>query len=305
MTTNDHLYPDFIIVGGMKCATSTLHDQLAAQPGIFMTTPKEPNYFSNDEIFANGHDWYSSLFKNAAIGDLKGESSTHYTKFPTYPQTISRMLSHSLGAAKFIYVIRDPIDRLISQYIHEWSEGTISCDINEAIEKHSQLIDYSLYAYQLEHYLQSFSPEQMLVVFFEKLTKSPQEELERVCRFLEYKQFPKWDFEMAQKNVSSQRIRKFPLYNLLIKSSLMEALRRTLIPRQLRERVKQKLTMQHRPKLTLASREKLTQVFNHDLEALGQILGLNLNYSNYKSVAMSNLETEHSTSSQTVITQQA
>ena len=55
-------FPHFIIIGGMKCATSTLHDQLAAQPGFFMTEPKEPNFFSNDEIYERGLDWYTDLF---------------------------------------------------------------------------------------------------------------------------------------------------------------------------------------------------------------------------------------------------
>lgn len=60
--------PDFIIIGAMKCATSTLHDQLARQPGLFMSTPKEPNFFSDDEQWGRGLDWYGSLFE-AVPGD--------------------------------------------------------------------------------------------------------------------------------------------------------------------------------------------------------------------------------------------
>ena len=55
--------PDFLIVGAMKCATSTLHDQLSLQPGIFMTELKEPNFFSNDEQYCKGLDWYLSHFR--------------------------------------------------------------------------------------------------------------------------------------------------------------------------------------------------------------------------------------------------
>jgi hypothetical protein len=54
--------PDFIIMGAMKSATSTLHTQLAMQPGIFMSTPKEPNYFSDDAEFSRGEQWYADLF---------------------------------------------------------------------------------------------------------------------------------------------------------------------------------------------------------------------------------------------------
>jgi hypothetical protein len=49
----------------MKCATSTLHEQLARQRGVFMSTPKEPNFFSDDEVFAQGKTRYQSLFAGA------------------------------------------------------------------------------------------------------------------------------------------------------------------------------------------------------------------------------------------------
>ncbi len=77
--------PDFIIIGAMKSATTTLHGLLASQPGVFMSTPKEPCFFSDDEVWARGVGWYASLFEAAPAGALLGESSTHYTKLPTYP----------------------------------------------------------------------------------------------------------------------------------------------------------------------------------------------------------------------------
>ncbi len=57
--------PDFLIVGAMKCGTSTLAAQLGAQPGLFMTTPKEPNFFSDDDVYARGMAWYRALFDAA------------------------------------------------------------------------------------------------------------------------------------------------------------------------------------------------------------------------------------------------
>jgi len=144
--------PDFIIIGAMKCATSSLHDQLAATPGFFMTRLKEPNFFSNDEQFARGGDWYLSLFKHAAPGDLCGESSTHYTKLPTYPKTVERLYER-LPDAKLIYVMRHPVNRLISQYTHEWTEREIDVPIDEAIERYPRLTDYSRYTMQLESFI--------------------------------------------------------------------------------------------------------------------------------------------------------
>src|SRR5690349_17383952 len=114
--------PDFVIIGAMKCATTTLHEQLARQPGIFMSRPKEPNFFSDDEVYARGLDWYRSLFDGAGDSALCGESSTHYTKLPSYPETVGRM-ARALPRPRLIYVMGHPVDRLISHFVHEVTNG--------------------------------------------------------------------------------------------------------------------------------------------------------------------------------------
>ena len=147
--------PDFIVIGAMKSATTTLHEQLARQPGIFMSRPKEPNFFSDDAIHARGWSWYSSLFRPASAADLRGESSTHYSKLPTYPRTVER-LARDLPRLKLVYVMRHPIDRLVSQYVHEVTAGRIAMDLREALVRHPELIDYSRYSMQLQPFLDAY-----------------------------------------------------------------------------------------------------------------------------------------------------
>ena len=84
-------YPNFFVIGAMKCATSSLHKQLALQSGIFMTDLKEPNILSDDAKYKRGLEWYRSLFTPEETDFLYGESSTHYTKLPTYPKTVERI----------------------------------------------------------------------------------------------------------------------------------------------------------------------------------------------------------------------
>ncbi len=279
--------PDFLIVGAMKCATSTLHDQLALQADIHMSEPKEPNFFSDDDQYAKGLAWYSSLFDPTATWN--GESSTHYTKMPTYPETLKRMQSAGIKDQKLIYMVRHPIDRLVSHYIHEWSQGIYHCDINTAVTRYPELIAYSSYAMQLEHILSMFPAENILLVFFEHLKDHPQEELESVAAHIGYTKSVQWDFEKKASNVSAQRIRKFPLYHLLIESRLMQALRRTLIPQGLRDKVKNKLTMKERPQLNEDSIKLLEAKFDEDLRKLGAMVNLDLGIANYKSVASTTL----------------
>jgi hypothetical protein len=102
-------YPDFFILGAMKCGTTTLAAQLGRQDGVFMCEPKEPFYFSDDDVYARGPEWYHSLFRAAAPGDLIGEASTRYTmragaplrRRPQGDRRGSRQPRRALGAAPY------------------------------------------------------------------------------------------------------------------------------------------------------------------------------------------------------------
>ncbi|MEM8561229.1 MAG: sulfotransferase [Pseudomonadota bacterium] len=259
--------PDFLIIGGMKCGTSTLAAQLAAQPGVFMTTPKEPNFFSDDEVYAQGLPWYETLFSTADPHELKGEASTHYTKLPTYPLCLER-LKATLEQPKFVYMIRNPIERTISHYIHEWTMGVMSEDLNAAFEHHPELIAYSRYAYQIAPYLDAYGSERILLTSLERLKATPEAELSRICTFIGLEQTSSWQVDRAQENASAERIRRFPLYKLMVESSIATALRRTLVPKSLRELIKQRFQMRHRPQLHEALLEKLQAIFAEDYKHL-------------------------------------
>ena len=116
--------PDFIIIGAMKSATSTLHNQLGAQSSIFMSSPKEPNFFSDDDIYNQGLSWYSGLFSDANGSDICGESSTHYTKLPDYP--IGRHVAKgSKGFGLYVQFIHQPFAiRLIKSTTTALSSNT-------------------------------------------------------------------------------------------------------------------------------------------------------------------------------------
>ena len=74
--------PNFIIVGAMKAATTSLASYLGSHPQIFMCEPKEPSFFSRDDPGIKEFEAYESLFADAQ-GIAIGEASTDYTKAPT------------------------------------------------------------------------------------------------------------------------------------------------------------------------------------------------------------------------------
>lgn len=263
--------PDFAVIGAMKCATTTLAVQLAAQPQIFISDPKEPNYFSNDEIFARGPAWYESLFA-AAGAALVGEASTHYTKLPTYPKTLERFRA-ALPGAKLIYVMRHPIDRAVSQYVHEWSQRLLSGPIDDELAANPWIVDYGRYAMQISPWLDAYGPGHILPVFNERLRAKPQEELERVCAFLGYAGKPVWT-EAGDQNVSELRLRKSPLRDAVLNAPGLRQFRRTVVPKGLRERAKGLWRMKERPELSPAVRAMLETLYDDDLRQLSAMFGL-------------------------------
>ncbi len=255
--------PDFLIIGAMKCGTSTLYAQLASQAGVFMTTPKEPNFFSDDDVFARGPDWYRELFKDAANGDLKGEASTHYTKLPTYPQTVSRM-KNLLAAPKLIYMIRNPVERAVSHYIHERSEGRMENDPVAAFWRHEELVDYGRYAMQIAPFIDAFGTGQIFLTSLEQLKTAPGAELARITGFLGLATAPIWRPELATQNVSAERVRRLPLHRILVDNPVASALRRALVPKAIRTRIRNARSIGTRPELPDDLRARLQDIYAKD-----------------------------------------
>jgi hypothetical protein len=271
---------DFLIIGAMKCATSSLADQLNGQPGIFVTDPKEPCFFSDDPVYARGPGWYSGLFERAATGDLKGDASTHYTKLPTYPHTVARIQEHAPDA-RLVYVMRHPLDRLESHYIHAWTMNEVRAPIDEAVDGELGLVEYGCYAMQLRPFLEAFGRERVLPVFYDRLTSTPEEELRRVCAFLGYRGTPRWREDAGRQNVSADRMRQNPLRDALVYAPGISQVRK-LLPQGLRDRVKRLWQMRKRPQLSASKRRELEVVFDRDLAELGELLGVALNCGNFK-----------------------
>ncbi len=259
--------PDFIIVGAMKCGTSTLAAQLGAQPGLFMTTPKEPNYFSDDSVYSKGADWYEALFADAEPNDIKGEASTHYTKMPVHPDALPRM-QNLLKAPKIIYLIREPVSRAISHYIHEWTMGVMPGDVRQAFTNHPELVSYGCYGEQIEPYIQAYGARNTLVISLEAMKAEPQKVLEQVCQFLDFPGKPMWTEDLAQVNASAERIKRFPLHWLIFGNPVAAALRRALVPQYIRDNIKKKRQMQDRPQLPEDLRIELQRVFTADFHRL-------------------------------------
>jgi hypothetical protein len=175
--------PNFLVIGAMKCATARLCDVFAAHPQMFVCTPKEPEFFCDDAVFARGWDWYESLFADARGKIAVGEGSTGYTKQMRFPQAAERVAKY-LPEAKLIYIARHPLKRIESHWLLRTAAGFDALPFGEALKKWPHIVDTSLYWKQINRYRDFYPDENLLLLFCEDFVSNPHDIIKRAYRFL-------------------------------------------------------------------------------------------------------------------------
>lgn len=182
--------PNLFIVGAPRSGTTSLHHFLSEHASVFMSDPKEPGYFVPElEAFPKDPEWYMSLFKEAGEAAYVGESSTHYAKLPVY-RGVPEMIARCCENPRFIYLMRDPIDRALSHYWHATRQNAEFRSPRQAIEEKVDYRAFSDYARQLEAYFACFDPEDVFVATFESLTSDPETVTSEIYRWLGLEQPP-------------------------------------------------------------------------------------------------------------------
>lgn len=177
--------PDFLVIGAMKAATTSLYEDLKRHPGIFLPLDKEPEDLASDEVLTpRGLQGYARLFRDARPGQLVGEASTAYSKRPDVEGVAERARALMGERLKIIYMVRDPIERMVSHYRHDWLEGAVVGAIGETLLREPRYVNYSRYHYQLEPWILAFGWDQILVVRFEDYTRDRVTALSRILHFL-------------------------------------------------------------------------------------------------------------------------
>jgi hypothetical protein len=175
--------PNLIIIGAPKCGTSSMHFYLGQHPQIYMSQPKELNFFQLEKNWDKGEMWYRSHFKKQAM--IRGESSPMYSNAFEFSDVPERM--HALiPDARLIYLMRDPIQRIISHHVHAAAVGLSSGSIEECLNSpNNNYVQYSQYYIQLKHYLKYFALSQICIITSEDLYISRYKTLQQIFRFLE------------------------------------------------------------------------------------------------------------------------
>jgi Sulfotransferase family len=174
--------PNLLVIGGLKCGTTSLHHYLNLHPEIAMSRPKELNFFVAELNWDLGPNWYASHFDGAA--GVRGETSPHYTNLPRFAGVAERMSELLPDSARVVYLVRDPVDRMLSHYLHNVGGGYEARPLEAALaDPDSAYVARSRYAMQAEPYLREFGADRLLIVAREELAAERRATMRRVFGF--------------------------------------------------------------------------------------------------------------------------
>lgn len=263
--------PNLVIIGAMKSGTTSLHTYLDQHPSIAMSAIKEIDFFIGSR-YLRGPEWYAAHFDPTA--PVRGESSTSYTKYPQRPGVPERM-AECIPDARLVYLVRDPIERAVSHYVHARNRRRERRSLSEALRPTATntYLDPSRYAMQLERYRAWFPSDQILVVESEAFRDEPRATLAAICTFLAV---PPFDFDTsARANVSERRGVANPVIGL-VESYRLKRLAR-MLPRSWTRPAKalnaRLSAAAERPRLDEATRRLLVESFTDDVARLRRLTG--------------------------------
>lgn len=206
-TWKNRSLPDFIIIGAQKAGTTSLFEHLAEHPEIIPPNRKEIHFFDGGlepgiDTYKKGEKWYRAHFplKSELKSNKTFEASPLYLFNPLAAERISKMLPD----VKLIVLLRNPVDRAVSQYFHENRNNFDDKPVLEAMKLEEERLkpvienkDYKskvfikhsyksrgLYKEQLERYFSFFPKKNILILNSEFFFRNPGETLKEVLGFI-------------------------------------------------------------------------------------------------------------------------
>lgn len=214
--------PNFLILGTQKGGSTSLYDHIGLHPDVAVSPRKEIHYFSEDH--QRGEYWYRMFFpfKRSSL-TFCGEASPYYIVDPHAAGRIKELIPD----CRLIVLLRNPVERAISHYYHNFKKGRDPLSLIEALQQEPSRIGdewttilndksyssqvhkvYSYchrgkYAEQLQRYFEHFDREQILVIDSDDFFSQPQETMRIVFDFIGARQPSKDYFEQLKpKNVN-------------------------------------------------------------------------------------------------------
>ena len=283
-------FPTFLIIGAMKAGTTSLYHAFSQHPTVFMAAVKEPHFFSYEgrhttrEHIITSWDGYQHLYDGSDAFAARGEASPSYLPAPHAAPTILKYVPH----AKLIAVLRDPVERAYSQYLHNFKSGyeqhddfLTAFDANQTEyeardEGWRSYKNQGMYAAHLTRYYRLFPREQIKVILYDDYVRDAASVMRELFAFVginpEIQTRNDWYYRSGK---PKSRL----IHNLI--SGRVPAIRqlaRALVPQAARARVKSAIHNANvkQEKITPEERAALLPVYREDTLALADLIGRDL-----------------------------
>ena len=289
--------PNFLCIGSPKSATTSLFEILKQHPEIGLSSFKEPHFFDTDANWNNGRDWYEkSYFSDLEFKKSIGEFTPSYLASKICASRIKETL---VSGVKFIVLLRNPIDRAYSHYLHTKRDEYENLSFLDALEKEDlrlkEYIDnkddisftrfcykYSgMYALHLKNYLSKFDEKQFCIILFDDFVNKREEVINRILIFLNVDLNVSLNIEIKINPAS--KARSIQLKKFMAQKSFFRTLLKFMIPSlEFRQRIRNKI---HGKNNRVSSKNSLTQTerdfcyhyyFKDDINELEKMLNINL-----------------------------
>lgn len=289
---------NFFIVGAAKSGTTSFVNYLSQHPDVFVPTIKEPKFFSvQDNIFPHKGPGdkevdekvvkeisaYRRLFERGSDCKAIGEASVDYLYFPQ----VARRIKEYNPEARIIILLREPTERAFSAYLHMVRDGRENLSFEEALEAegHRKAMNWEFFWYyrelgfysnQVARYFECFPTKQILVLLFEQFKTDPRSCIKQAYAFLGVNE----KFEPDTSNIYniSGVPRSKWVHALLNRPNPVKSLVKPLVPWQLRDKIRRKVTTSNLVKIEMNpdTRLRLASSYRSDLVKLQGIINKDL-----------------------------
>ena len=274
--------PNFIGIGAQKCATTWLYDLLELHPQVGLSSVKEIHFFS--QYYGYGLQWYQSHFSEVEPNlPCVGEFSTTYFCDYDAPKRIKQCYPDS----KIVLMLRDPIERLISNHKHEIRIGHLTgpdFSVEAGIKNNSTYIEQGMYATHLERWLEFFERDQIHIVFYDQVKSNPAEVEKELYAFFGVDDVVHYDLlsksnpsyvyrskglENVRRNVikAVKSLKLEPVYRWAVNKSGLQSAYRKANRNSSSELV---------PELLSETKDSLVNIFSPEIEKLEKSLSVDL-----------------------------
>lgn len=266
-----------MMIGAQKAGTTSLAAQLAAHPSVAFCHEKEPGYFHKAADWRAGLEAYHRLY-SPQPGQITGEASTFYTFYPEFQETHKRLFEYNPDL-KLIYIMRQPVERVLSHYAHNLVRNLDTNPPDTAVFLSPDYVNRSRYGVQIRPYLELFEREQVLLLVFEEYIRDQAAVLRRVAEFLAIDSGPFLEVDTAaQHKTVGEPYLKYESVRSVVRTSAFRKIR-NVVPASIRQPIRHRLfsnKLEQKPEVRKETKQAIWRLLEDDVRTIEDLLGRRL-----------------------------